>query len=135
MHHWNEGDKVDWKGINDAAKYIGTNLRKYGRMDADYKEKWGTVRVHTDFGWSQIHSITHPGYAYCQYPEWLWKIDCHYGHYIARVLNIVAVPYQQFLYRLFYTRAVRKWPHLAKEITHGADHWNLIPELTKGADV
>jgi len=129
MHHW--GDKVDWKGINEAAEYIGTSLTKYGRMRADYKEKWGTVRVYVDLGWSQIHSITHPRYHYGQYPKWLWNLDCNYGHYITRVLNLVAVPYHTFLYRMFYTRAVRKWPHLAKEIVYGADHWEILSKLKK----
>jgi hypothetical protein len=129
MHHWNDGDKVDWKGINDAAEYIGTNLAKYGRMSADYKEKFGTVRVYVIFGWYQIHSITHPRYHYSQYPKWLWHLDCNYGHYITAVLNLVAIPYHKFLYRLLYKRAVRKWPHLRDEIIYSADYYD---ELLRG---
>ena len=130
MHKW--GDKnVDWKAIHAAAEYIGTSLSKYGRMSTDYKEKWGTVRVSVIFGWDQIHCITHPGYHYSQYPMQLWHLDCNYGPYITRVLNVAAVPYQKFLYRLFYTRAVRRWPHISREIVYGADHWELIPSLTK----
>jgi hypothetical protein len=125
VHDWNDRD-VDWKGLDDAARYIGTNLRKWGRVPvSQYKEKWGTVRVYCTFGWTQIHSITHPGYAFCQYPRWLWVLDCRLGHYITRVANIVAVPVHKQLYGFFYRRAMEKWPHLRKEIIYGAD-W---PEL------
>lgn len=128
MHNWSDKD-VDWKGINDAAEYIGTNLVKYGRMDATHKEKWGTVRVYVSMGWFQIHSITHPQSHYSQYPKWLWELDCSHGDKITRVLNIVAIPYHKFLYRLFYKRAIQKWPHLTKEIIYGADHMSLLSDL------
>jgi len=128
MHRWGDKD-VDWKGINDAAKYIGTSLNKYGRMNATHKEKFGTVRVYVDFGWDQIHRITHPSYRYSQYPKWLWKLDCRHGDKITQPLNVVAVPYHKFLYRLFYKRAVQKWPHLTKEILYAADHTELLNDI------
>jgi hypothetical protein len=126
MHNWSE-KSVDWIGLNNAAEYIGTSLIKYGRMNVmDYKEKWGTVRVYVSFGWWQIHDITHPGHSYNRYPKWLWRLDCNYGYYAVFLPNLIAVPYHKFLYKLIYTKAIKKWPHLTEEILNGADHWDLL---------
>lgn len=128
MHSW--GDKnVDWKGISDAARYIGTNLRKWGRVSVqDYKEKYGTVRVYCNFGWWQLHSITHPGYAYSQYPQWLWKLDCDYISKVVQLLNPLVTIYQVWLYKYLYRQAIRKWPLLREEILCGADYNELLTE-------
>jgi len=100
---------------------------RWGRINVrDYKEKWGTVRVYCNFGWYQIHSITHPRYCYSQYPKWLWKLDCRYGHHVTSLLNWIVVPYHKWLYQLFYRRAIRKWPHLRLEILSGADYSKLL---------
>lgn len=128
MHDWGN-DKVDWKGISEAAEYIALNLRKWGRVGVtDYKEKYGTVRVYCNFGWYQLHSITHPGWAYSQYPKWLWSLDCLYLSRIVRYANPLIIPYQIWLYKYLYGRALRKWPHLRLEILSGADYNELFKE-------
>lgn len=127
MHHWNEGDKVDWAGISDAAYWLGKNLRRWGRISVtDTKEKYGTARVHVSWGWDQIHSITHPGFHYRQYPLWLWRFDCMYLSRCLPLVNWAVVPLQQKLYRFLYKRALKKWPHLAGEILMGADWTELL---------
>jgi hypothetical protein len=129
MHRWGD-EGVDWKGISDAANYIGKFLRRWGRVSVTQtKEKYGTARVYCAFGWYQIHSITHPGYVYSRYPRWLWRLDCYYGNYLTRPLNYLAVPFQKWLYRIAYQRALRKWPHLAGEILMGADFIELLMGL------
>ena len=130
MHYWGD-EGVDWKGISDAARYIGQGLRKWGRIGTSYKEKFGTVRVYCGFGWYQFHCITHPGYHYNQYPKWLWELDCTYGWRIMRPLSWAVKPYHRWLYRRYYLAAVRKWPHLWKEILSGADY----PELLRGLEI
>ena len=127
MHRWGD-ENVDWKGINDAADYIGLNLRRWGRVNVtQWKEKFGTVRVYCGFGFDQIHSVTHPGFCYSQYPKWLWILDCKYGGYLVKPLNWIFIPYQKMVYKILYNEAVREWPHLRKEILCCAD-W---PELLK----
>lgn len=129
MHSWGE-EGVDWPGISDAAAFIAVYLRRWGRVDVrDYKEKFGTVRVYCSLGWHQLHSITHPGYCYSRYPQWLWKLDCYHGWKIARVLNVVVVPFHRWLYRRAYRLAVEKWPHLRKEILNGADWREILQGL------
>jgi hypothetical protein len=133
MHHWGE-EGVDWKGIGDAADWIGKQLVRWGRVSVTQsKEKYGTVRVYLHFGWESPHSITHPGYAYSQYPKWLWRL-CYTRPvlwFFERVLNRVVIPYQQWLYRLVYKLALKKWPHLKREILDGADY----PEFLEGLEI
>jgi hypothetical protein len=129
MHNWSD-TKIDWKGIEDAARYIGLNLRRWGRVPVrDYKEKWGTARVYCSFGWYSIHDITHPGYAWIRYKRngLMWHLN--YARWISpafTILNMVIRPYQQWLYTYFYGRALRKWPHLRLEILSGADYSELL---------
>jgi hypothetical protein len=127
MHRW--GDDVDWAGINKAAEFIGTNLRKWGRVNVmQYKEKFGEVRVYCSFGWTQLHNITHPGHAYSRYPGWLWKLDIYYISRLISLLNCIVVPYHIWLYKLLYRKAIKRWPHLRLEILSGADHSHLLGE-------
>lgn len=128
MHDW--GDKsVDWEGINAAAEYIGEGLRKWGRVSCDYKEKFGTVRVYTSFGWYQFHSIWYPGYHWNQWPEWLWHLDCRVGGHLVKPLSALAVLYQRWLYRRLYRKAAARWPHLKEEILCCADYPELLEDL------
>lgn len=130
MHSW--GDKgVDWDGINQAAMYISDFCKTWGRLGGQAKEKYGTVRFYASFGWISLHSLIYPGYVYCQFPRWLWKLDT-YG--ISKVLSLFERPfvaYQRFIYKKAYTNAVKKWPHLKEEITCAADHQDLLEHLTK----
>lgn len=132
MHNWGD-ERVDWKGINDAAEFIGTSLVKYGLMNVrDWKEKYGTVRVYVDFGWYSIHSITHPRHAFIRYrrDSILWKLN--YSRSFNRVfqlVNYIVVPYHKWLYRYMYRKAIEKWPHLRAEILEGADDFELLKGL------
>lgn len=130
MHRWGDKD-VDWLGIEDAAGFIASSLRKWGRISVDGKEKWGTVRVYCTLGWYQFHSITHPGYAFSQYPKWLWHLDCDWGPRILRPLNWIVLPYHRWLYRRCYQLALERWPHLRKEILSAADFSELLQGLEK----
>jgi hypothetical protein len=126
MHDWSD-DSIDWKGIGDAAYYIGANLRRWGRVGVTQtKEKFGTARVYCSFGWDQLHSITHPGHMHGRYPKWLWSIDCLYLSRCMWLVNWAVVPFHKWLYRYFYMRALKKWPHLAGEILLGADWTELL---------
>lgn len=126
MHNWGD-ENVDWEGINNAAQFIARNLVRWGRMGVrDYKEKFGTVRVYVGMGWYSLLSFTHPGYChYGPYPDWLAKFDIWYGHWLGRLTNWVVMPYHQWLYRQVYRAAIRRWPHLRKEILAGCD-WHEI---------
>lgn len=131
MHSYysKNADKVDWAGIEEAASWIGKQLRKWGRVPVlQTKEKWGQACVYTGFGWSSIHSITHPGHAYIRYTgliNWVYYKTYRPMLWVFRLLNKIVVPYHKWLYSYVYGQALKKWPHLREEILEGAD-W---PEL------
>jgi hypothetical protein len=87
MHRWGDPG-VDWQGINDAAAFIGGALKTAGIHVADFKEKFGTVRVYCDLG------------------------DDHHD-----------------VYKATYAEALKRWPHLHREILDGADYYELIVSL------
>jgi hypothetical protein len=130
MHLWGDKD-VDWDGINDAADYIGLTLRKWRVPVRGWKEKYGTVRVECDLGWASLHDITHPGHCYMRYRSkllialsnamsraWWWRPVFH----LSRTIH-------KRVYRRVYRNAVRRWPHLAREILDMADHQELLHGL------
>ena len=137
MHNWGD-EGVDWSGISDAAYYIGGFLRRYGRVQVtDMKEKYGSCRVYCHFGWMCLLNITHPGWLfYRPYPRWLMKFDiwCLSGRRAFFYINHVIVPYQKWLYRLAYKKALKKWPHLEMEILDGADWQDLLCGLSERFD-
>jgi hypothetical protein len=127
MHDWAD-DTIDWKGINAAAHYIYHYLKRWGVPVRDYKEKYGTVRVYTGFGFERgwlMNTIFYPGHMYYRFPQWVRRID-----YMIPIhwLNPIAVPFHMWLYKRAYRNAIRKWPHLREEILHGADYSELLKE-------
>lgn len=128
MHRWGD-EGVDWTGINDAADYIGSYCRRWGRVGGQTKEKYGTVRFYAHFGWLNLHTLVYPGYASCQFPKWLWKIDITcIGPILQCFFEQVFVRWQKAVYSRAYINACKKWPHLQEEILSDADY----PEFIKG---
>jgi len=128
-HFW--GDEFPYFAEVDQAAYeIGQFCRKWGRIGVrQTKEKYGTARVYCSFGWYQLFSITHPGYAYSRYPKWLWVLDCRYISKLIAPLNKIVAPYHVFIYRLAYKRAIKKFPLIREEIISGADWKELLEDL------
>lgn len=122
MHEWGD-ENVDWRGINDAADYISAYVRKYGRMTCHGKEKWGCVRLeYVYWGFTPMKFIW-PAYLYqpkaC--PNWLFTLSNYYWYvfplkYVARLINSIIIPYQKWIMKRAYKKAVKKWPHLEAEI-------------------
>jgi hypothetical protein len=131
MHQWGDED-VDWKGIDDAGRYIAKNLL-WWRVDVrDWKEKFGTIRVYCSLGIGWWPQLTHPGHVYNRWPRWLDFIA--YGGYnrwnplywALRGINVVAVPLHVWVYKRYYRKACEKWPHLKQEILRCADFHELL---------
>jgi hypothetical protein len=129
MHSWGD-DFPYFREVGEAADYIGLFLIRWGRVNVrQTKEKWGMACVYCDFGWHQLHSITHPGYAFCQYPKWLWHLDIDVLSNAVSRLNFIVVPFHKWLYRIAYKRAVQKFPYIQEEILRGADWSELLEGL------
>jgi hypothetical protein len=132
---WQWGDEnVDWNGINNAAEYIGSFCKRWGRLGGQTKEKYGTVRFYAQFGAYSLFSITHPGYVsyWSTWPWYKW-FDLRFGHKVMRYsgLQWLFNKWQPIVYSMAYHRALRKWPHLQAEILSDADYPELIKGLTR----
>lgn len=127
MHNWGD-ETFDWNGLDEAIDFIHTNLVRWGRIGVrQSKEKFGCARIYCSFGFNQLFSITHPGYAYSRYPQWLWNWDCVWGsRIIPWLFNWWVVPYHKWLYRKVYELACKKWAHLTTEICCDADFRELL---------
>lgn len=131
MHSW--GDGFEYFGeVGKAANEIGKFCRRYGRiMVTTTKEKYGTSRVYCMFGLHSLHTLTHPGYVYSQYPQWLWTLDIWYLSKFFRFkpINYVTIRWQIFIYRLAYKKAIKKYPFIRKEILNGSDYPEILKDL------
>lgn len=87
--------------LEEAAEFIGINLKRFGGINVfQYKEKYGTVRVY-----------------------------CEFGSYAFPFLNPILIPYQSWVYKKVYQRAVNLYPDLADRITKCADYKHLLKEI------
>lgn len=127
MHRWDDED-VDWGGIDSAANYIGDYCYRYGRLGGSTKEKYGTVRYYVHFTQLSLHNLIYPKHHYIQFPKWLIYLDNKVVEPILSPLNTLWNKWQLFIYRKSYEGAVKRWPHLRKEILCCADY----PEYLKG---
>lgn len=130
MHHWGD-ENVDWEGIDNATHYIGKNLRRWGRVGAHDKEKYGTVRVYCTFGWCQLRNITHPGWVSGYKWRWLFWLDHYIFYYIIKWshINHLVLAWQKWLYRYLYRKAIEKYSHLAEEILVCCDQTEWLLDL------
>lgn len=128
MHSWGDED-VDWKGIDDAAYYIGCFIATWGRIGVmQTKEKFGTVRVYCHLGFSCFHGLVYPWHHWI-HSWWPYKLDLAISGAIAKYVNYVLYPWQKLVYRQAYKNAVKKWPHLKAEILDCADFYEELKGL------
>lgn len=126
MHSWGNWDDKYFEQVSNAADEIGAFIARWGRMGVmQTKEKFGTVRVYCTFGMDCIHGLVWP-YHHWIHKWWPYKLDLLMSSLLSRILNIILIPYQRFIYRLAYKRAVKKYPHLWKEILIMADYGELL---------
>lgn len=128
MHNWSDGDKVDWKSIGEASYWIPQQLRRYGRMFAHGKEKYGRVDVSVMSGCHTYFELLKPGWVYCSWPKWVRALDYRVSKYTLRPLHRIVNWYQSVIYRMVYRAALKKWPLIREEILNGADQWHLLEE-------
>jgi len=129
MHRWGD-NTVDWDGIEGAVELISSFSRRWGRLGGQSKEKYGTVRFYAIFGNLSLHTLIYPGYAYNQFPKWLWVFDlCYIGPFLNAVVGGMFTRWQVVVYRKAYQKAIKKWPHLRDEILSAADYEEFLEGL------
>jgi len=114
-----------------AAHFIHEYLVRYGRISVrQSKEKFGTVRVYCSLGYRGFFGLLNPGHVYVHWPRWLNNLDWKIGRpFMLLVLNKLIVPYQKFIYRRAYKKAIEKYPAIRENILCAADYPNLLEGL------
>ena len=118
--------------LDKLAYEIGSGLRKYFRMNvSDMKYKFYTVRIYCSFGIHSLHDLIYPGYAYSQFPKWLWNLDCRFGYPVMRYTGISELSFRihKWAYRRAYRKAIGKYKHFRTELLNGADYRELLKGL------
>lgn len=130
-HLWGD-ETVDWKGLDEAAYWIGVKLARWGRIHvAQIKEKFGTVRVYCFFGVDSFYGLWRPRHMWVP-TWWPWKWDLKVFGWIGSFVNKFAIPYQKWIYKRTYKKAVQKWPHLYQGIVSCADWGELFDDYLPG---
>jgi hypothetical protein len=116
-HYWGDED-FDWDSLYKAERELNRIMKRYGRIGVHSKEKYGTLRFSIYFCNGTLHSFTHPGYVYSQYPKWLWSFDIMNKplKYIAPVIRF----WQKLVFQYAFTTVCAKYPHIRKEIISDA---------------
>lgn len=126
MHTYGNWSDKYFEQVDDAAEMIGAFISRWGRMGVmQTKEKFGTVRVYCHFGIDCIHSIFWPRHCWI-HKWWPYSFDLSISSWLMPLVNKIMVPYQEWIYRLAYKRAVKKYPHLTNEILVMADYGKLL---------
>lgn len=129
-HEWGDTD-FDWEALGKAEQIVNRVCNKWFRLGVHTKEKYGTLRCSVYPFDGSLHSITHPGYVYCQYPKWLWNINCSMSYWGSRrpyswFVRLIIMFQMHVGYRLAYYIAMKKYPHIAEEICVDADYPEYI---------
>lgn len=124
MHYYGDEDFNRWRELGEAAEYIGLFCRKWGRIQVhQYKEKYGTVRVYCNLVCESLHDLIFPGYYQVRSPYRLWVFP------LLRPFRFIILKWQIFIYRLSYSRAVKKWPEIKDEIICCADFKEFLSNI------
>jgi hypothetical protein len=131
MHSYGNWSDSLFNQVSDASYYIGDYIAKWGRIHVSQcKEKYGTVRVYCNIGYSTLYEFLFPKHNFIRAPKWLWKIDLFTSYHIYSVLiNKLVIPYQKWIYKKAYKKALYIWPHLKEEILCCADFGELLEDL------
>lgn len=116
-HYWGDED-FDWDSLYKAESELRYIVKRYGRIGVHSKEKYGTLRWNFFFFNGTLHSFTHPGYVYSQYPKWLWRFDV--THEPLKLITPLINFWQKLVLQYAFTVVCNKYPHILKEIINDA---------------
>lgn len=131
MHTW--GD--DWfkehgAKLGETITYCTHVWRRYGRIGAHTKEKYGTFRDGMTCGlWDGgIHTLIWPGYVWIKVPFLYFKVD----RYVVRPftkytgLHKLGVLWQKTVYNYAIQKMCKKYPEITDEIVSDLDGYEMV---------
>jgi len=129
VHNWKDRS-FDWKQLDESIEMVSSFMRFWGRIGVNSKEKFGTARIYTLFWDGSLHGLIYPGYYSCQFPKWLWKLDCGFISPLVRWTRLpkLAHWYQRKIYSMAYSKGLKHFPAMKVELVIAADFDELIKE-------
>jgi len=123
-HYWGDDD-FDWDSLYASINEATSIMKNFGRIGVHSKEKYGTARWNIYLCDGTLHSFTHPGYVYSQFPKWLWKFDVTYKplRFIAPLIRL----WQKQVVKFSFYYVCNKYPHIDREIVMFAPE-ELLPD-------
>lgn len=115
--------------LDKIAYEIGNFCVRWGRIPVTQtKEKYGTIRVYNGFGIAGLHGLLFPNYVYKHrhFPKWLWKLDIYYISKMFSKCDRLILPYQRFIYKVAFYKAMWKYPKYHKHIMSAVDYPEAI---------
>jgi hypothetical protein len=130
MHSWGD-ENFDWKALDLALDELYKWGVVWGRVGGQIKEKWGCARYYANFSDGTLHSLLYPGSYRIQSPMWFYdNIDYKIIRPIIIYTGLIKVihSYQRYFYRLAYKKAIKKYPHIKKEILTDCQYPEFVKE-------
>lgn len=129
MHNWSD-DSFDWEQLDEAIDMVASFMRFWGRIGVYSKEKFGTARIYVSLWDGSLHGMLYPGYNLSKFPDWLWRCDVVYISSFIRWtrFNRLVNWYQEKIYSIAYSRALKRFPKMKIELVIAADFDELIKE-------
>lgn len=136
MHHWND----DWFNKNGdklyaAIDYFETTVKRYARIGAYGKEKYGTYRESTTFWDGGIHGLLYHGYAWIKFPFLYFYVD----YYVTKPLTSftglhkLGLWWQKLVYNYAIQTTCKKYPEVVDELVQGLDYYQLVKPCIFGS--
>jgi hypothetical protein len=105
--------------LNDAIWFCDENLRRFARLYGGGKEKYGHYIQYYSLWRGALFDLIQPHGAYVS-PRWrvlAYDIDPILVKIFDKTgLRWLFTQYQLFIYNIVMQRAVKKWPHLKREL-------------------
>jgi len=121
----------DYKSLNEAMNCLYFYCVRIGRIGGQLKEKYDSIRFYAEFGPLSLHNLIYPGDHYRQFGPRLYKLDERLEVVFKYTgLNMLFVLWQKFWYRAGYRIALRRYPHIRREIASSADYPELFAHKT-----
>lgn len=115
--------------LEEAGEYIYSYLKMARVPVIQCKVKHGTLRMYCSLGWRNLLDATHPGYMhYSPYPKWLMTFDILYAPMVFKYSGLSFLSYHlhKRVYIYAYKKALKKYPHLRRELTCCMDYPELL---------
>lgn len=119
-----------YPSMDYVANWIGHRLTFWGRIPVEQcKEKYWTIRVYIGLRSFTFYDLIFPN-SNGAHPLWLYDLQSKsfmiiFFDQLARIL----IPWQNFVYRWTYKRAIKKWPEYREAMLGTADWYYHLKGL------